>query len=42
LLRGWRKGLDTDAGIVYPSGLAAADDLAWWTSEAIAAGELRL
>jgi Ser/Thr protein kinase RdoA (MazF antagonist) len=41
-LRGWRKGLDTDAGVVYPNGLAAAKDLAWWTSNAIAAGQRRL
>ncbi len=41
LLRGWRKGLDTDAGAVYPNGLAAAKDLAWWSSNAIAAAERR-
>jgi hypothetical protein len=41
-LRGWRKGLDTDAAVVYPNGVAAADDLAWWTSNAIAAGQRRL
>jgi hypothetical protein len=41
LLRGWRKGLDTDAGVVYPSG-AAAKDLAWWGSQAVAAAARRL
>ncbi len=41
-LRGWRKGLDTDAGVVYPNGVAAAKDLAWWTSNAIAAAQRRL
>jgi phosphotransferase family enzyme len=38
-LRGWRKGLDTDAGVVYPNGLAAATDLAWWTSNALGAAQ---
>ena len=41
LLRGWRKGLDTDAGVVYASG-AAAKDLAWWGSQAVAAAARRL
>jgi hypothetical protein len=41
-LRGWRKGLDTEAGVVYPNGLAAAKDLAWWGSNAAAAAERRL
>ena len=42
LLRGWRKGLDTEAGVVYPNGLAAAKDLAWWGANAAAAAERRL
>ena len=42
VLRGWRKGLDTEAGVVYPSGKAAAYDLAWWGSQAIGAAERRL
>jgi hypothetical protein len=42
VLRGWRKGLDTDAGVIYPSGKAAAYDLAWWGSQAIGAAERRL
>lgn len=41
-LRGWRKGLDTEAGVVYPNGLAAAKDLAWWGANAAAAAERRL
>lgn len=42
LLRGWRKGFDTDAGVVYPNGKAAAWDLAWWGSQAIDAASRRL
>jgi len=42
VLRGWRKGLDTEAGVVYPSGKAAAYDLAWWGSQAMGAAERRL
>lgn len=42
LLRGWRKGADTAAGVVYPSGIAAATDLRWWTSNAIEAARRRL
>lgn len=41
-LRGWRKGLDTDAGAVYPSGLSAAEDLAWWGTNAVKAADRRL
>lgn len=41
LLRGWRKGLDADAGIVLPSGIAADDDLAWWCSAAVDAADRR-
>jgi hypothetical protein len=42
LLRGWRKGFDTEAGVVYPSGKAAAYDLAWWGSQALGAAGRRL
>ena len=42
MLRGWRKGFDTEAGVVYPSGKAAAYDLAWWGSQAIGAASRRL
>jgi aminoglycoside phosphotransferase (APT) family kinase protein len=42
LLRGWRKGLDAEAGVRLPSGVSAADDLAWWCERAVKAGERRL
>ena len=42
LLRGWRKGLDAEAGLVLPTGDAAAADLAWWSAEAMAAAARRL
>lgn len=42
VLRGWRKGLDTDAGVVYANGVAAAKDLAWWGANATAAAARRL
>jgi hypothetical protein len=42
VLRGWRKGIDSEAGVVHPSGTAAADDLAWWGSQAIMAADRRL
>lgn len=42
LLRGWRKGIDADAGVVLPSGLSAADDLTWWCERATEAAERRL
>jgi hypothetical protein len=42
LLRGWRKGHDTEAGVVYPNGKAAAWDLAWWGSQALGAAARRL
>lgn len=42
LLRGWRKGLDAEAGVVLPSGVSAADDLAWWSERATNAAERRL
>jgi hypothetical protein len=37
LLRGWRKGYDAEAGLVHPSGMSAADDLALWSRRAVAA-----
>ena len=42
LLRGWRKGLDADAGITLPSGLTAGDELAWWAQQATQAADRRL
>lgn len=42
LLRGWRKGYDAEAGVTFPSGVSARDDLAWWCERAAqAAGRLR-
>ena len=40
LLRGWRKGLDAEAGAVLGSGVGAADDLAWWCGVEAAARRL--
>lgn len=37
LLRGWRKGVDAEAGISLASGVTAADDLAWWCDRALEA-----
>ncbi|MEA2632458.1 MAG: hypothetical protein QOE66_2677 [Chloroflexota bacterium] len=42
LLRGWRKGLDAEAGVTLPWGISAADDLAWWCQRAVDAGKRRL
>ena len=42
LLRGWRKGLDAEAGVVLGSGVRAADDLAWWSARAVEAAGRRL
>ena len=42
LLRGWRKGLDAEAGVSLPSGRSAADDLAWWCDQATQAAGRRL
>lgn len=39
LLRGWRKGMDAEAGITLASGVSAADDLAWWCESAVAAAD---
>jgi hypothetical protein len=37
LLRGFRKGLDTEAGITLASGVPAREDLGWWCERAVAA-----
>jgi aminoglycoside phosphotransferase (APT) family kinase protein len=37
LLRGWRKGLDAASGTPTGWGASAADDLAWWGRQAVAA-----
>lgn len=42
LLRGWRKGLDAEAGATLASGVTAAEDLAWWSERAVAAAYRRL
>ena len=42
LLRGWRKGLDAEAGVLLPNGMTAADDLAWWSARAEDAAARRL
>jgi len=42
LLRGWRKGADAAARVVHASGIAAADDLAWWSDRATEAAGRRL
>ena len=42
LLRGWRKGLDAEAGATLGSGIAARDDLAWWCDRATEAAARRL
>lgn len=42
LLRGWRKGLDAEAGETLGSGASAADDLAWWCTMATQAAARRL
>jgi aminoglycoside phosphotransferase (APT) family kinase protein len=39
LLRGWRKGNDAEAGVVHASGVAAADDLAWWCERSLEAAD---
>jgi len=39
LLRGWRKGLDADAGVTLGSGVTARDDLAWWCERALEAAD---
>jgi hypothetical protein len=42
LLRGWRKGLDAEAGNALGSGVSGADDLAWWCASAVEAARRRL
>ena len=42
LLRGWRKALDAEAGVLLGSGLRASDDLAWWCARAVEAAGRRL
>ena len=42
LLRGWRKGLDAEAGTTLASGVSAAEDLRWWCEHAVAAASRRL
>ena len=42
LLRGWRKGLDADAGLVTACGWSAGDDLQRWGREAAEAARRRL
>jgi hypothetical protein len=42
LLRGWRKGLDAEAGVVLGWGTPAAGDLAWWCERALEAAARRL
>lgn len=42
LLRGWRKGLDAEAGTTLGSGFRAVDDLATWSAKAVESAGLRL
>jgi hypothetical protein len=42
VLRGWRKGLDAEAGATLASGVAAGDDLAFWCERAVEAVRRRL
>ncbi len=42
LLRGWRKGLDAEAGASLPTGRRADEDLRWWGEEAVEAARRRL
>ena len=42
LLRGWRKGLDAEAGETLASGVSAREDLAWWCDRAVDAAARRL
>lgn len=42
LIRGWRKGLDADTGLMTACGWSAADDLDWWGREAAEAARRRL
>ena len=42
LLRGWRKGLDAEAGLVTACGWSARTDIEWWAREAAEAATRRL
>jgi hypothetical protein len=42
LLRGWRKGLDAEAGATLGSGTSGADDLELWSARAVEAARRRL
>jgi Phosphotransferase enzyme family len=42
LLRGWRKGLDAEAGTPTGWGASGAEDLDWWSRRAVEAAERRL
>jgi aminoglycoside phosphotransferase (APT) family kinase protein len=42
LLRGWRKGLDSEAATPTGWGATGADDLAWWSRRAVEAADRRL
>ena len=42
LLRGWRKGLDAEAGVSLASGIPAATDRATWADRAVEAARRRL
>ena len=42
LLRGWRKGLDAEAGATLGSGVSGDDDLAEWSALAVEAAARRL
>ena len=42
LLRGWRKGLDAEAGATLGSGVGGAEDLAEWSTLAVEAAARRL
>jgi hypothetical protein len=42
LLRGWRKGLDAEAGVPTGWGASGGDDLAWWCDRAVTAAGRRL
>jgi len=42
LLRGWRKGLDAEAGTPTGWGATGSDDLAWWSRRAVEAADRRL
>ncbi len=42
LLRGWRKGLDAEAGTSAAWGASGADELAWWCDRTLRAADRRL